>query len=252
MTFFALYGSTFLLTQYFQFVLRYSPFKAGLLTAPVAVGIMVMAPQAPKFVERIGTKLVVVAGLITVATGLALYSVEPVMSSLVGGGLVRLLFGLGMGCVMAPATESIMGSLPKAKAGVGSAVNDTTRQAGGALGVAVIGSVFAATYHRVIDVPAGLPSGAVPMVHDSIGSALEAVSRFAIPAELATAVHDAASSAFFRGMQVAAWAGVAVMIGAVVVAYKYLPARSAGAVRADEELADDSRLAASLDDGMLT
>jgi len=196
---------------------------------------------------------VVVAGLSTVGTGLLLYSVEPVMSSLVGGGLVRLLFGLGMGCVMAPATESIMGSLPKAKAGVGSAVNDTTRQAGGALGVAVIGSVFAATYHRVITVPAGLPGAAVPMVHDSIGSALEAITRYAIPGELATAVHDAASSAFFRGMQVAAWSGAAVMVCAVVVAYKYLPARSQrAAVRTDDELDEDTRLAASLDDGMLT
>src|SRR4029079_15012273 len=87
LTFFALYGSSFLLTQYFQFVLRYSPFKAGLLTAPVAVGSMVMAQQAPKLVERVGTKVVVVAGLSTVGTGLLLYSVEPVMSSLVGGGL---------------------------------------------------------------------------------------------------------------------------------------------------------------------
>jgi EmrB/QacA subfamily drug resistance transporter len=253
LTFFALYGSTFLLTQYFQFVLRYSPFKSGLLTAPVAVGIMVMAPQAPKLVERIGTKLVVVAGLLTVAVGLFLYSVEPVMSSVAGGALVRLLFGLGMGCVMAPATESIMGSLPKAKAGVGSAVNDTTRQAGGALGVAIIGSVFAATYHRAISVPSGLPSGAPPMVHDSIGAALDAIARFDLPATLAALVHDAASSAFFRGMQVAAWVGTAVVLCAAFVAYKYLPARAERvAVRTDEELSDDSRLAASLDDGMLT
>src|SRR3954451_18700396 len=85
MTFFALFGSTFLLTQYFQFVLLYSPLKAGMLTAPVAVGIMATAPQAPKLVERIGTKLVVVIGLLVVATGLFLYSVEAVMSSIVGG-----------------------------------------------------------------------------------------------------------------------------------------------------------------------
>jgi EmrB/QacA subfamily drug resistance transporter len=248
LTFFALYGSTFLLTQYFQFVLRYSPFKAGLLTAPVAIGIMATAPQAPKLVERIGTKLVVVAGLSIVATGLLLYSVEPVMASLVGGGAVRLLFGIGMGLVMAPATESIMGSLPKAKAGVGSAVNDTTRQAGGALGVAIIGSVFAATYHRVIEVPAGLPAGARPLVHDSIGAALEAITKFDLPAEVAGVVHDAASSAFFRGMQVAAWVGAAIVGCAVFVAYRYLPARAEGAARTDAELTDDSRLAASIDE----
>ena len=159
MTFFALYGSTFLLTQYFQFVLGYSPLKAGMLTAPVAVGIMVTAPQAPKLVERIGTKLVVVLGLCIVATALLLYSSNTLMSSLLYGCLVRLMFGVGMGFTTAPATESIMGSLPKAKAGVGSAVNDTTRQTGGALGVAVIGSIFAFRYHSVVRPPPGLPAG---------------------------------------------------------------------------------------------
>jgi EmrB/QacA subfamily drug resistance transporter len=251
LTFFALYGSTFLLTQYFQFVLGYSPFKAGLLTAPVAIGIMATAPQAPKLVERIGTKRVVVMGLLIVATGLFLYSIEPVISSFVGGGAVRLMFGVGMGLIMAPATESIMGSLPKAKAGVGSAVNDTTRQAGGALGVAVVGSVFAATYHHVIEVPAGLPAAAQPMVHDSIGKAIEAIRTFNFPADVARTVHDAASDAFFRGMQVAVWVGVAVMLCAVVVAYRYLPARAQRAVL-DAELADDAKELAVLDDGIYT
>jgi EmrB/QacA subfamily drug resistance transporter len=252
MTFFALYGSTFLLTQYFQFVLRYSPLKAGMLTAPVAVGIMITAPQAPKLVERIGTKLVVVAGLIVVAATLASYTIESIVSSFVGGGAVRLLYGIGVGLVIAPATESIMGSLPKAKAGVGSAVNDTTRQTGGALGVAIIGSVFAATYHHVIQVPAGLPVGAVPMVHDSIGTALDAILHFGLSGTLATMVHDAASSAFFRGMQIAAWTGMAVVVCAVFIAYRYLPARAEYGARADAEVDEDARLAAALDDGMFT
>jgi MFS family permease len=252
LTFFALYGSTFLLTQYFQFVLGYSPFKAGVLTAPVAIGIMATAPQAPKLVERIGTKRVVVMGLLIVAIGLFSYSIEPVMSSFVGGGAVRLLFGVGMGLIMAPATESIMGSLPKAKAGVGSAVNDTTRQAGGALGVAVIGSVFAATYHRVINVPTGLPTGAPEMVHDSIGKAIEAITTFRLPADVAATVHDAASDAFFRGMQVAAWAGCVVVLCAAVVAFRYLPARAERAVRDDADLENDAKELAVLDDGIYT
>jgi hypothetical protein len=154
-----------------------------------------------------------------------------------------------MGFVMAPATESIMGSLPKAKAGVGSAVNDTTRQAGGALGVAVIGSVFAATYHRVISVPDGLPAGARPMVKDSIGKALEAIPTYKLPADLASAVHDAASTAFFSGMQVAAWVGASVVLCAAFIAYRYLPAR---APRNDAEQTDEARRLASLDDGVLT
>jgi EmrB/QacA subfamily drug resistance transporter len=251
LTFFALYGSTFLLTQYFQFVLGYSPFKAGLLTAPVAVGIMATAPQAPKLVERIGTKLVVVSGLTIVAAALASYSVRPIVSSFSGGAIARLLFGVGIGFIIAPATESIMGSLPRAKAGVGSAVNDTTRQTGGALGVAIIGSIFAATYHHVIEVPDGLPAGAGPMVHDSIGEALGAISRFQLPADVASLVHDSTNSAFFRSMQVAAWVGTGVVLCATVVAYKFLPARAYRPVRHDVELENDARLAAGVDE-MLT
>ena len=102
------------------------------------------------------------------------------MSSFVLGGAVRLMFGVGMGLIIAPATESIMGSLPQAKAGVGSAVNDTTRQTGGALGVAVIGSIFAAGTTPRHDV-AGLPAAAQADVRDSIGKALAVAER--LPAE---------------------------------------------------------------------
>src|SRR4051794_29181662 len=237
LTFFALYGSTFLLTQYFQFVLLYSPLKAGMLTAPVAVGIMATAPQAPKLVERIGTKYVVVIGLSIVSLGLMLYASNTLMSSISGGAFVRLLFGVGMGFTIAPATESIMGSLPKAKAGVGSAVNDTTRQAGGALGVAVIGSIFAARYHSVIQTPAGGPAAARPFVHDSIGKALEAAPRFHLPPALAHSVHDAASAAYLSGMRVAVFVGAGVMMGAAAVAFRFLPASADRAAMQDPALA---------------
>jgi EmrB/QacA subfamily drug resistance transporter len=229
LTFFALYGSTFLLTQYFQFVLGYSPLKAGMLTAPVALGIMGTAPQAPKLVERIGTKYVVVLGLGIVAGGLLLYGSNAVMSSIPGGIAVRMMFGVGMGFTMAPATESIMGSLPKAKAGVGSAVNDTTRQTGGALGVAVIGSVFAARYHASVRVPSGLPAGAAPLVKDSIGRALAAVQGFHLPSTQAAAVHTAASDAFLVGMRTAVVVGAVVVAAAATVAFRYLPSHAEAA-----------------------
>src|SRR6201999_698651 len=92
------------------------------------------------------------------------------------GGVVRLVYGCGMGLTPAPATESIMGSLPPGKSGVGSAVNDTTRQTGGALGVAVIGSVFAPRYHSGGDASA-LPAAVRAPVHDSIGDALVAAKK---------------------------------------------------------------------------
>src|SRR5438445_647282 len=181
LAYFALFASTFLLTQYFQFVLGYSPLKAGLMTAPVAVGIMASAPQAPKLVERFGTKRVVVGGLLVVATALSMYASDTIMSSVVLGGFVRLLFGLGMGFTAAPATESIMGSLPPGKAGVGSAVNDTTRQTGGALGVAVIGSIFALRYHATVTRVPGVPGTVQAQIRDSIGKALVAAQR--LPAQ---------------------------------------------------------------------
>ena len=190
LTYFALFGSTFLLTQYFQFVLGYSPLKAGVMTAPVAVGIIVCAPQAPRFVDRFGTKKVVAGGLLVVAFSLLLYASDAIMSSVGWGILVRLLFGAGMGFTAAPATESIMGSLPPGRAGVGSAVNDTTRQTGGALGVAVLGSIFASQYHATFDAARGLPTGVAHSARDSIGTSLQ-VARH-LPAGAGTGRGDRA------------------------------------------------------------
>lgn len=263
LTYFALFGSTFLLTQYFQFVLLYSPLKAGMLTAPVAVGIMLAAPRAPRLVEKIGTKRVVVLGLMITGSALLTYASDTVMSSVIGGGAVRFVFGLGMGLVVAPATESIMGSLPRAKAGVGSAVNDTTRQTGGAVGVAVIGSIFAFRYHSTIQVPAGVPARFHGNVHDSIGKALEAMHGWIVGTgspgapvprrlEVARSVHDAASLAFLNGMRTAVIVGATFVALAAFVAYRYLPARAP--VEPDAEPApvlEAEADLASVDDGLL-
>jgi EmrB/QacA subfamily drug resistance transporter len=231
LTFFALFGSTFLLTQYFQFVLGYSPLKAGMLTAPVAVGIMACAPLAPRVVDRFGTKRVVTGGLLIVASALAAYCSDTLMSSPLLGGLVRIVFGAGMGFTTAPATESIMGSLPPGKAGVGSAVNDTTRQTGGALGVAVIGSVFASRYHRAVDATGAVkavPAGVRAAVRDSIGKALEAARQLP-PAEARIAV-AVARHAYIVAMRLAYGIGSGVVVTAAFIAWRYLPARAAAEV----------------------
>jgi len=228
LTFFALFGSTFLLTQYFQFVLGYSPLKAGMLTAPVAVGIMGCAPLAPRVVERVGTKRVVTGGLLIVASALAMYASDTLMSSTLFGGLVRIWFGAGMGFTTAPATESIMGSLPPGKAGVGSAVNDTTRQTGGALGVAVLGSIFASRYHGAVDGPvaslSGLAPGARAAVRDSIGKALETARG--LPAESARAVTSLSRHAFIVSMRLAYGLAAGVVLTAAFIAWRFLPARA--------------------------
>ncbi len=233
LTYFALFGSTFLLTQYFQFVLGYSPLKAGFMTAPVAIGIMCAAPQASKLVERFGTKRVVVGGLLIVAAALVMYASDTIMSSVVWGGLVRMMFGVGMGFTSAPATESIMGSLPPGKAGVGSAVNDTTRQTGGALGVAVIGSIFALRYHSLVkDIPA-LSADLNRQIHDSIGRALVAAQH--LPAEQQQLIRAVADHAYITSMRLAYGIGAAVIIIAALVAWRWLPARAPTDSIADEQ-----------------
>src|SRR5213079_2468447 len=114
------------------------------------------------FVHRFGTKRVVVLGLLVVASAMACYASDTIMSSFALGFGVRLVYGIGMGITVSPVTESIMGSLPPGRAGVGSAVNDTTRQTGGALGVAVIGSIFLFRYHGVIGSADSVPRSVRP------------------------------------------------------------------------------------------
>ena len=230
LTAFALYGSVLLLTQYFQFVLGYSPVEAGLLAMPVAAGMMIMAPNAPRLVVRWGTKRVVVLGLGFIVAGLLCYSSDTLMASLVSGALVRGLFGIGMGLTAAPATESIMGALPPSRAGVGSAVNDTTRQTGGALGIAIIGSTFAALYHHFTAHAAHVSGRAAVALHDSVGTALAAAQR--LPAVQAHVVEHLARRGFIDAMHFTFPIAAAFVILAGFIAWRYLPAR---AVRAIED-----------------
>ena len=139
LTFFALFGTLFLLTQYLQSVLGYSTVEAGAVLLPQAAVLMIAAPLSAMVVQRVGNKLVVGFGLILVSISLFLFGALSPTSTVWAIIGVTMLMGLGMGNIMAPATDSIMGSLPRAKAGVGSAMNDTTRQVGGAVGVAVLG-----------------------------------------------------------------------------------------------------------------
>jgi Na+/melibiose symporter-like transporter len=223
LTSFALYGSLYLLTQYFQFVLGYSPLEAGLLAMPVAIGMMAMSPNAPKLVFRWGTKRIVVIGSLVIAGSMALYASNTIMSSFVGGCAVRLLFGIGLGLTSAPATESIMGSLPPSRAGVGSAINDTTRQTGGAIGIAIIGSLFIASYHHFADKTKGLSTASSAALHDSVGAAID-YARL-LPAKQGAALIELSREAFVEAMRITYPIAAAFIVFAAFVAWKWLPAR---------------------------
>jgi EmrB/QacA subfamily drug resistance transporter len=228
MTFFALFGATFLLTQYMQFVLGYTPLEAGIRLLPFAGVILVLSPLSAKIVERIGTKVTVASGLVIAGAGLTLMTQLQVNSSY--GDLVwrLMLMAFGQALVMAPATESIMGSLPLARAGVGSAVNDTTRQIGGALGVAIVGSVMSSTYaSKISDLFAGTPSAgssAEQAAKDSLGGALAVAAK--APPALGNTLAGVAKSAFVDGMHTGVLvAAGAAFLGAIVAAI-WLPARA--------------------------
>jgi EmrB/QacA subfamily drug resistance transporter len=144
--FFALFGQFFLLTQYLQFVKGYSPLEAGLRMLPWAAVTVALSPMSARVSERIGNRATITGGLVVVAVGVGLMGAFEPGS---GYGLLVLQMTVeaaGMSMVMAPATAAVMSAVPREKAGVGSAMNNTTRQMGGALGVAVIGSLVSSSY----------------------------------------------------------------------------------------------------------
>ncbi len=229
LVFFALFGSTFLLTQYFQFVLGYGPLETGVRLLPYAGVLMVVSPLSARLVERVGTKVVVTVGLLLVAVGLVLFTTMQVNTGY--GDIIwrMMLMAAGMGCTMAPATESIMGSLPRAKAGVGSAVNDTTRQVGGALGVAVIGSVLASVYGSKIGDAIAHQSRPVPKpIADAVKSQLGAALQVArsIGGPIGEQIASTAKHAFVSGLHQGVLVGALAALVGALVSLLWLPAHA--------------------------
>jgi EmrB/QacA subfamily drug resistance transporter len=225
LTFFALFGSIFLLTQYLQSVLGFSTIKAGAVLVPQAAVIMVLAPNSSTLVRRFGNKAVVTGGLLVVATALILFTRLGVETGTVPIVLTTMLLGVGMANVMAPATDSIMGSLPRAKAGVGSAMNDTTRQVGGALGVAILGSVLSSRYgSRVGELLGALPPKVVDAASNNVGEAIAFSGSPAARPDSAL-IADASRHAFVHGLHTSVLLAAGVILVAALGVVLWLPAR---------------------------
>ncbi len=227
--FFSLFGFIFLMTQYFQFIKRYGPLSAGVHLLPVATSVGVASVIGTRLAVRFGTKAVVAVGLLMV-TGFYVW-VAAVVTRQTSYGVIAtqmVLYGIGMGLTSAPATEAIMGVVPTAKAGVGSAVNDTTRLLGGTLGVAIIGSVYASLYSSRLTsaLPAALPARLAGVAHESVGSALTLAGHLAAGggAVLAGKVQGAATSAFLHGLSVGCLVAGGVALAGAAMAAALLPA----------------------------
>jgi EmrB/QacA subfamily drug resistance transporter len=213
--FFALFGFLFLATQYLQFVLGFSPSAAGVRVLPYAAAMIVFAPLSAGLASRLGTKRVATAGMLLFAAGLGVAATVTTSTGYGRLAVALALMGAGMGLAGAPATESIMGSLPPERANIGSAVNDTTRELGGALGVALVGSLMSALYAARLD---GELAGDVPeAVSDSLGAAVQ----------LGGAVADAAREAFVAALARASIVMAVVAVLGALVAWRFLPARAA-------------------------
>lgn len=222
--FFALLGGIFALTQYLQFVHRYSAIEAGAIMSPIALGLMMGAGSSSKAAERLGISRVVAVGLSGLAIMLALTTFwEPQTGAL---ALAFWFFGLAlaMGWVMAPATNAVVGAVPAAKSGVASATNTVARMVSGALGVAVIGSLVSSLYSNDVDGSlAGLPTEAQARAEDSIGAASAIAAQ--LPGDAASSVLATAGDAFTQAMGIGLIVAAALAAATAVIVLRFLPAR---------------------------
>jgi EmrB/QacA subfamily drug resistance transporter len=227
--FFALLGFIFLMTQYFQVVRGYSPLATGVRLLPVAASVGVASVAGTRLAVRVGNKVIVGGGMALFCAALLWISNASQDTSYGIIAVQMVVLGTGMGFTQAPATEAIMGAVPKQKAGIASAVNGATRLFGGTLGVAVIGSVAASLYTSRLTalLPSGLPDPALTAAKGSVGGAAAAAQQL-IQAGLtrpAHALHDAAVTAFLHSLTGACLVAAGVAAAGVLLVAIWLPAR---------------------------
>jgi EmrB/QacA subfamily drug resistance transporter len=244
-TFFALMGFIFLVVLYMQFLKGYGPLSTGLRILPVATTVGITSVLGTSLAVRVGTKVVVSSGLVSLATGLAWASTVSTGTSYLTIVGQMVLLGAGIGLTSAPATESIMGAVSDAKAGIGSAINDATRILGATLGVAVIGSVYASIYTSKLDdaLRVRVPATATSAAHESIGGAFAAAGHLdaAGHAGLGLALRQAASTAFYDGFSAACLVAAAVALTGAALAAWLIPAQPPQAALRTETSGGSSR-----------
>jgi EmrB/QacA subfamily drug resistance transporter len=222
LVFFAMFGFFFLLTQYFQLVLGYGTLEAGVKQLPFAGVMIFSAPQSPKLAARFGTNRVVAVGLLGVSAAMFLFTIARIDTSYWALLPVMMTMAAGMSMVIPSMTGSIMSAVPLGKAGVGSAMNDTTRELGGALGVAVLGSLVASRYDTKLKPALDLlPDNLLGKAQDSLAGALQAAGE--LGGTDAARVSDIAREAYVAGMHLAAIIAGCVALLASGIVYRKLP-----------------------------
>ncbi len=226
LVFFGMMGSFFFLGQYLQSVLGYSPLEAGVRLLPNAVVMAVTAANSSRVARVLGTKFTVALGIALTGSGFLYFAlIADVNTSYAAIVTGMCITGLGTGLTMSPATNSIMGSIPVEEAGVGSAMNDTTRQIGGALGVAVLGTLLNSGYVQQINAvewPALAPPPLLDAIHSGIqGAHIAALTTSNLP--LSQLIIDKADHAFVYGMRHGLTVAAIIMATASIVTLLILP-----------------------------
>jgi EmrB/QacA subfamily drug resistance transporter len=244
--FFAFFGFIFVILQYVQFVLGYSPLVAGLALAPIAILMMGLSPRVPRLLAHVGPARVAPLGLMSMAAGFVIFSRLGTGSTYwpILGGLV--LLGAGAALATTPATAAIVSSLPRSKQGVASAVNDAAREVGGALGIAVLGSALTDRYQAGVS---GAVAHAPGALAEHAQSALPAAMALAqqLGGAKGSALAAQAQSAFVDGLGLAMVIAAATVAAAAVFVLWRAPRRVAR--RGEPERAVDSRVVQSLERG---
>ena len=223
LAFFVMFGMFFLLTQYFQFVQGHSPLGAGIRTLPMAGVMILVAPRSAVLVARYGPRPVMGLGLAVIVAGLLLFLAFEPGTAYGWIALAIILLAAGMGLMLPPATSAIVAGVPAGKVGVGSAVNDLTREVGGAIGIAVMGSVLSSAYRSSIDSSlAALPAGA-DAAGESIGAALGVAEQ--LDPGSAGGLVLAAQEAFTDGFALSMAVGAAVVAVCIVAVLRFMPPR---------------------------
>ena len=223
---FGMYGALFVLTQYLQFSLGYTALQTGIRVLPAAGAVALVAPFSPVLVRLAGSKLTTAAGLLIVAGGLYQISGASITSTYASSLPGMIMLGIGAGLAIPCTTALVMGSLPRGDTGVGSATNGTFMQVGGALGVAVIGSLLATRYtDRMTTVlaPHHLPHLIESAILGSVGGALSVAAR--VGGTSGELLAHAARSAFLSGMDLGLLTGAVVGLAGALIALATVPSR---------------------------
>lgn len=227
----ALMGVMFFLPQFLQLVQGDTPLQSGLAMLPAAGGLFLASLFSPRWAERFGTRRIVVSGLLLVVAGLALAAYLTADSAYIHVGASLGLMGLGLGMVLPQATNAVLASVPRERAGMGSAVNDGVGELGGSLGVAILGSLLSLGYRNQIeaqiaaagDAIASIPANVVEAVRESLAAGSLAVVQ--LPADIATPIRQVAGNAFVSGMTTALMVAAAIVAAGALLAWRMFPVR---------------------------